>query len=525
MKIRLFVLLLCLMPLASAVADDVTISNLSEFQDFATSVNAGNDYQGKTVLLTADIDLGSTNWTPIGASAKTFQGIFDGQGHWISRLNVYVDGEVTGNQAGLFACIGASGVVRNVGIRSGVVSLKSTTGEGVSCFVGGIAGQNLGTIQSCANYATIQGHHAQTCVGGIAGTNSGQIADCYNLGRIFTSRTEYADGNSLGGIVGQTTGTVERVYSYAKVSSAARRGLVYGDKGSSTVKGAYAEGDLTGNKSEAGLGTTAWTFAEGRLPQLKCFTAPAFPIRTLGNDADNASTLTTYDGQTCDVTLTGRTLYRDDNWNTLTLPFALTDSKRANTLLADATVMALSGASFDDGTLKLTFTDVTYPNGIEAGRPYLVKWASGTPITNPVFTAVTLSNTTNNTAFSDVLTFTGNYAPVTLAANDRRSLYLGEDNTLYYPETDVTVGAFRAYFRLASALTAGDKEYEIRNFVLNFEDDEATQVEHPSFSTLNPSSFTLHPSSPWHTLDGRRLPGRPTAKGIYVKDGKRVVIL
>jgi hypothetical protein len=41
----------------------------------------------------------------------------------------------------------------------------------------------------------------------------------------------------------------------------------------------------------------------------------------------------------------------------------------------------------------------------------------------------------------------------------------------------------------------------------------------------NSSLFTLHSSLPgWYTLDGRRLNGRPTAKGIYVYNGKKIAI-
>ena len=28
----------------------------------------------------------------------------------------------------------------------------------------------------------------------------------------------------------------------------------------------------------------------------------------------------------------------------------------------------------------------------------------------------------------------------------------------------------------------------------------------------------------WYTLDGRRLTGKPTAKGLYIKDGRKVVL-
>ena len=32
------------------------------------------------------------------------------------------------------------------------------------------------------------------------------------------------------------------------------------------------------------------------------------------------------------------------------------------------------------------------------------------------------------------------------------------------------------------------------------------------------------PVIPWYTLDGRKLEGRPTRKGLYVKNGKKIVV-
>jgi surface protein len=37
------------------------------------------------------------------------------------------------------------------------------------------------------------------------------------------------------------------------------------------------------------------------------------------------------------------------------------------------------------------------------------------------------------------------------------------------------------------------------------------------------SSFSVHPES-WYTLDGRKLRGMPTQRGIYVSNGKRIII-
>lgn len=65
----------------SAEEADLKISTLSEFQQFAADVNNGNTYEGKTVVLNADIALGgeSSPWTPIGNETNRFKGTFNGK--------------------------------------------------------------------------------------------------------------------------------------------------------------------------------------------------------------------------------------------------------------------------------------------------------------------------------------------------------------------------------------------------------------------------------------------------------------
>jgi hypothetical protein len=78
------------------------------------------------------------------------------------------------------------------------------------------------------------------------------------------------------------------------------------------------------------------------------------------------------------VTLQGRTLYRNGDWNTLTLPFAVDDF--TGTPLAGATAKELDGttSNLTDDILTLNFTNVT---SIEAGKPYIVKWQDGVSVT------------------------------------------------------------------------------------------------------------------------------------------------
>ena len=223
---------------------------------------------------------------------------------------------------------------------------------------------------------------------------------------------------------------------------------------------------------------------------------------------------------TFNVTLAGRTLYTDGDWNTLCLPFGVDDF--TGTPLEGATVKTLESTSFTDGTLTMTFSDDQ--TAIEAGVPYIVKWTSGTDIVNPVFTGVTISNTTANVE-TDCVDFVGTYSPTIIyESGDKHNLYLGSGNTLYYPTTEgFTVNACRAYFQLKNGLTAGDpssSEAPVRAFVLDFGDGEETAIR-----SLTPdASPTGKGSDGWYTLDGRRLSAKPSASGIYINNGRKVVI-
>ena len=77
--------------------------------------------------------------------------------------------------------------------------------------------------------------------------------------------------------------------------------------------------------------------------------------------------------QTTDETLTGRTLYKDGKWNTLCVPFSLTEDQITASPLNGATIKELSGgeSKLSGYELELYFKDATT---IDAGKPYIVKW-------------------------------------------------------------------------------------------------------------------------------------------------------
>jgi hypothetical protein len=276
------------------------------------------------------------------------------------------------------------------------------------------------------------------------------------------------------------------------------------------------------------------TFADGKVFVLDGTTTLAtadniagkkiVPALTLADKDDNSTTLETYDSETMAVVLDGRTLYKDGDRNTLCLPLDVTIS---GSVLDGAVVKTLSSSDYDSetGILTLNFTESL--TEIEAGKPYIVKWnGDGTQnIVSPIFEGVTISSTAaTETDGSGWVDFVGTYSPKVIyeEGGEKHNLYLGNSNTLYYPtRTGFTVNACRAYFRLKNGLTAGEpsapQQNQARAFVLNFGDGEPSAI-----STLR--ADTAPAADGTYTLDGRRLTGKPTAKGLYIVNGKKIII-
>ena len=144
-------------------------------------------------------------------------------------------------------------------------------------------------------------------------------------------------------------------------------------------------------------------------------------------------------------------------------------------------------------------------------------------IVNPVFSGVTIDASAPTVVSSEdgKVTFVGNYSPIDIAGEDRSILFLGAANTLYYPNDAMTINSCRAHFEL-NGITAGDASAGVRAFVLNFDGDgEATGITDP---TPDPSPAWEGNGCAWYSLDGRRLSGKPTTSGIYINNGRKIVI-
>ena len=240
--------------------------------------------------------------------------------------------------------------------------------------------------------------------------------------------------------------------------------------------------------------TMAGSLSTGPL-LVKAVYAPLGGNITLSETADNSTWIGEHNGQVYNVTLT-RTL-QSGGWNTFAVPFGI------NPIPTGWTVKELTDASIDGSTLTLTFGDAL---SIVAGKPYLVKVTAA--VENPTFYGVTISNSTTPTTIGGVVSFVPVINPTAMTADDKTKLFVIGGNKLTHPSANGNINGFRAYFQLLDA--------NAHSFVLDL-GDETTGLEMMSDGRGKMSDV-------WYNLQGRKLQSKPTAKGVYIVNGKKTII-
>ena len=157
-------------------------------------------------------------------------------------------------------------------------------------------------------------------------------------------------------------------------------------------------------------------------------------------------------GEATNVLLKNRTIYMDGGWNTLCLPFDLTESQMAAQWAEGFQLKSLESASFSNGTLTLNFKDTT---AMEAGKPYIIKWNPAQSVNeiNPVFRGVTITTARPGSVKFELgdssigLEFKGLFNRLEIKESTSTILYFGTDNTFRYSKDAVDINAFRAYIQ------------------------------------------------------------------------------
>jgi len=521
------------------------IKTTADLNQLATDVNNGNNYSGKFFKLMNDIyykpttawndeSSDETNYTAIGPSTESndyFGGTIDGDNHIVSGIRIYFNDSKNHQFQGLFGC--NKGTIKNVILDDA----RITGGNGS----GGIAGgNNGGTIENCHVLGNVTIHTNNTSIeghGGVVGINNGNgtVKNCTSAVKLTIGSG--ASGACYGGVVGLIESgniannlaigvTVPKTNTYDnKNTNGAIVGFVYKDDETYVTlkENYYCFSNVAGYTSGIGCGGADINDNNGAKPT----SCEDITLSNADNEVTNLSKIT--EGNKANIKLNGRTFYKDGNWNTLCLPFNV--SNFIGTPLTGATVKELSSASFSNGTLTLNFSDDL--TTIVAGKPYIVKWTSSADVADPIFAGVTISKSYNNTTIENVISFKGTYGYESFTAENRNILFMGDSNTLYFPQpktdsqnSDITynpsIGAFCAYFKLADGITAGDLPDGIRSINLNFGDGEGTtSIEAQPILNSHSSIFN---EEAWYTLDGRRLASKPTQNGLYINGGRKVAI-
>lgn len=229
------------------ISTDNTIKNIVEGQDISNITNIGNaipiwtaadlrsidnDLSGNYILMN-DIDLSETSvggsldcgtgWKPIGGGGNSFSGIFDGNGHRITNVNIY--GTFSDNKSfwqGLFGVV--SGTVKNLGVENINYRINDFEDWYGSACIGGLAGDlEHGTpvVENCYVTGSItysgksSGLYGSGATGGLAGAaNGASIKNC------FTNVSINSSAKYIGGIIGESqSGTyLDCLYSVGRAA-------------------------------------------------------------------------------------------------------------------------------------------------------------------------------------------------------------------------------------------------------------------------------------------------------------------
>ena len=306
-------------------ADPYLISCAQDLAYFADQVNGGNDYSGKYILLTCDIDLNDKPFTPIGSgsiydnavtitnTSHCFRGVFDGGNYTVRNLyvntgatvsagffgtawgatikNLNVEGSVKGTKgsyalpvAGFLGCantVTITGCSFNGTVESTNTNANSVGGSGL---VSTVTGGSL-TINKCRVSGTVIGFGRS---GGILGVLNGgftaNITNCYCDAIMTGTYTGYTDSSpTAGGLIGfLNTGTISVTDCFFYGTAPAKRssgmaGPVINHKagGTLTLTRVYYNSNNASlgdgasfNAAEDGVGKTAEAFADSTVLDL-----------------------------------------------------------------------------------------------------------------------------------------------------------------------------------------------------------------------------------------------------------------
>ena len=521
------------------------IATTDDLDQLATDVNGGIKYSGKYFKMTADISYAYTdawnnaasienNYTAIGnklGSSTTqqnpFSGTFDGDGHTVSGIRIYKNGG--SGWADYFA--GIFGYVENGTVKNVTLADARLTGEqNVGGIVGSAsAGMGTCTIENCHVLSNVAIHavaDVSSSHGGIAGgANRATITHCTSAATL-TIKDGVTDCEAYGGIVGGSSGATLR-HNYAigvTMPDVTNAGAIVGDNYGNTTEYNYYSGCALGsNTSNIGSG------GPYNYPALADITTDP---ENSSNHPDGAILLPgTMLSETADVpSLTAGdkvAFYREfagGKSSTVCLPFAYTPAAGIGTFYE------FGGVDEDTTTVTMNATGDT---PLQANKPYLFVPAAG----GVVFHGDAADDISAGSTTEGDWQFKGTYATIEWPT-DPGTIYGFASGEAYGGASDDTeAGTFirvrtggirpmRAYLEYtgggsgARAVTRGAADTLPETMTVRL---VGSLGQTTAIGTIDTRTGEISFNG-WYSMDGQRLNGQPTAKGIYIHNGKKVII-
>lgn len=271
--------------------DPFQIETAAQLAHFAKTVNEGEAYLYKYIVLTADIDLANKEWTPIGNHSNPFKGNFNGDNHTVTGMQI--SGEL--DRVGLFGeCTkhNVNSAIKNITVKDSVIcginfvgaivgyaeeiniencrsignTINGKTDVGGIC--GKIGGYSVGKVSQCYNSSKVTGRGR---VGGIAGMG-GIAENCLNTGEIMIiNKAHKSAGGGIFGIFDDTTASasITACVNLGKVSGGESFGGIVGStdsKSTGHISNCYYNMDAITGGFDAGTALTAGQLC-GALPE------------------------------------------------------------------------------------------------------------------------------------------------------------------------------------------------------------------------------------------------------------------
>jgi hypothetical protein len=492
------------------------------------------------------------NYTSIGFQYdKEFWGTFDGDGHTISGIRIYKGND---DCQGLFGY--ARGTVKNVTLSDARITGCKNVG-GIVGYLTNYTDQLIGTVNNCHVDGNVAIHTVVSNAdyhGGIVG-NSGTVINCTSQA-VLTVADNLTGCDRYGGIVGQNDGNVSNGISSATiivgngVTNCRNYGGIVGQNSGSVSSclaiGAtipdvgYSKGAIAGRHDSGSLATNYYyNCTIGDVSNATSVGVGKKDINDNNNPEGAVPATILIESETVPSNLDGKVAFRREftggKASTICLPFALTDIEGGKAYeFVDVTYDAVDGWVATMNEVTATVANKPYlflPEG-SGSVPVLFHGTAGYDVSGGLATT------------SGDWTFTGTYTNLTYGTEPMTGHIYGfasksktvdghdvEAGQFVHAKEGASVPPMRCYLTYkngaqrapmrASALGATGTDTDVPSRItVRLVSASATVT---AVGTLDTVTGEMDINT-WYDMNGRLLETEPTAPGLYIHNGKTIMI-